>query len=253
MPRRPPIPTLIAHRGWPRRYPENTLIGAAAALAAGAQFIEVDVQLSADGVPVLYHDAELLRVSGREGRIHDLPLTAVRELEAWEPARFGERFRGTRIPTLAAFTELLLRYPDARAFVEIKADSLAHFDADRVAGAVLAALKFGRTQVIPISFAPEVLARVRVRSQFPVGWVLPAWNENTEQVARALAPEYLFCAARRLPLLKRRVWQGGWTWTAYVANTPAAALKLAARGMALVETDDIGAMLKSPKLRRRDD
>jgi glycerophosphoryl diester phosphodiesterase len=94
---------------------------------------------------------------------------------------------------------------------------------------------------------------VRVRSQLPVGWVLPRWNEETEKVARALAPEYLFCAARRLPLLKRRIWQGGWTWAAYVANTPATALKLAARGMALVETDDIGKLLEAPKLRPRKD
>lgn len=252
MPRKGPIPQLVAHRGWPRRYPENTLIGCAAALAAGAEFVEVDVQLSADAVPVLYHDAELLRVSGREGRIHDLSLADIRELEAWEPARFGERFRGTRIPTLAAFTELLLRYPDARAFVEVKAENLDRFSADRVAGVVLEALKFARTQVVPISFDTEILARVRLRSQLPVGWVLPRWNDDVEKNARALAPEYLFCAARRLPLTKRRIWQGGWAWAAYVVNTPAAALKLAARGMALVETDDIGTLLKSPKFRASD-
>jgi glycerophosphoryl diester phosphodiesterase len=246
------IPKLVAHRGWPRRYPENTLIAVAAALAGGAEFVEVDVQLSADGVPVLYHDADLLRVSGREGRIHELTLAEIRELEAWEPGRFGERFRGTRVPTLAAFTELLRRYPEARAFVEIKTENLATFGADRVAGAVLEALKFARGQTIPISFDTGILARVRLRSQLPIGWILPRWNKDTETIARGLAPEYLFCSARRLPLLKRRLWPGDWYWGAYVANTPAAALKLAARGMVLVETDDIGTLLAAPKLRPRD-
>jgi glycerophosphoryl diester phosphodiesterase len=56
MPRRPEI---IAHRGTPREHPENSLPGFERALALGVDGIELDVQLTADGVPVIHHDPEL--------------------------------------------------------------------------------------------------------------------------------------------------------------------------------------------------
>ena len=46
---------LIAHRGWAARYPENTVPAFRAALEAGARFVELDVQLSSDLVPVVFH------------------------------------------------------------------------------------------------------------------------------------------------------------------------------------------------------
>jgi glycerophosphoryl diester phosphodiesterase len=63
------VPELIAHRGWPRRHPENSLPGIEAALMAGAGYVEVDVQLSADRVPVLFHDAGLERLCGVPGPV----------------------------------------------------------------------------------------------------------------------------------------------------------------------------------------
>ena len=57
---------LVAHRGYPRRYPENTLLSLLAALEAGAEFVEFDVQMTADGVPVLLHDADLRRTGGAD-------------------------------------------------------------------------------------------------------------------------------------------------------------------------------------------
>ncbi|MGF1546037.1 MAG: glycerophosphodiester phosphodiesterase family protein, partial [Thiotrichales bacterium] len=53
---------LVAHRGYALRYPENTLPAIEAALAAGARYVEIDVQLSADQVPVLFHDRSLMRM-----------------------------------------------------------------------------------------------------------------------------------------------------------------------------------------------
>src|SRR5437763_15808492 len=58
-------PLRIAHRGMPRRERENTLPSFAAALAAGAQGIELDVHATADGVVVVHHDAVT-----REGMTH---------------------------------------------------------------------------------------------------------------------------------------------------------------------------------------
>ena len=61
------IPEHVAHRGYTRHYPENTLIGIEAAIQAGARYVEVDVQLAADKTPILFHDRNLKRVCGVQG------------------------------------------------------------------------------------------------------------------------------------------------------------------------------------------
>src|SRR6476620_5804061 len=61
--RMPARPEIIAHRGLPHEHPENSLEGFAAALALGVDAIELDVHLTADGVPVVHHDPTLGRPS----------------------------------------------------------------------------------------------------------------------------------------------------------------------------------------------
>ena len=60
-------PVLLAHRGWASRYPENSLVGIEAALVAGVACVEIDVQLSADHVPMVIHDLGLERTAGIAG------------------------------------------------------------------------------------------------------------------------------------------------------------------------------------------
>src|SRR5690349_22032690 len=68
--RLPKLPGLVAHRGWAAKFPENTVPAVAAALEAGATWAEVDVQLSSDGRPVLFHDRTLERMCGAAGAVH---------------------------------------------------------------------------------------------------------------------------------------------------------------------------------------
>ncbi len=100
-----PRPWVIAHRGHSAGYPENTLPAFDAALAAGCDGIETDVQLSADGEPLLFHDWVLNKAGRRGVRVEALELEALTRLDAggW----FHRRHRGTRIPTLDA---VLRRY-----------------------------------------------------------------------------------------------------------------------------------------------
>lgn len=89
----------MAHRGWSGKAPENTMTAIRLALAEPAiRGIEIDVQLSRDGVPVLIHDFTLERTTSGRGLVMDHTLEELRELDAgsW----FNERFAGERIPTL---------------------------------------------------------------------------------------------------------------------------------------------------------
>lgn len=78
---RPSEVQLIAHRGGRALAPENTLAAFRLAVAAGADWLEFDVQLSRDGVPVVFHDETLERAAGA-GRVNERTLAELRALDA---------------------------------------------------------------------------------------------------------------------------------------------------------------------------
>jgi glycerophosphoryl diester phosphodiesterase len=88
----------VAHRGAREIAPENTLAAFYAAGELGADGVEFDVQLTADGVPVVFHDRMLERVTDGSGPLFEQPLAALRELDAG--THFNPAFAGERIPTL---------------------------------------------------------------------------------------------------------------------------------------------------------
>lgn len=90
---------ILGHRGAPLAAPENTIAGFALALESGADGVELDVQLSADGVPVVIHDDTLQRTTGVTGRVADLswrrisgiraggePVPSLEQAAAWAAA-----------------------------------------------------------------------------------------------------------------------------------------------------------------------
>lgn len=89
---------IIAHRGASGELPENTLPAFAAALEAGADMCELDVQLSRDGAAVVIHDDTVERTTNGTGAVSTMTLAEIRNLDAG--VKFGAAFAGTRIPTL---------------------------------------------------------------------------------------------------------------------------------------------------------
>jgi glycerophosphoryl diester phosphodiesterase len=89
---------IIAHRGASGDFPENTLAAFRAAIDAGAQMCELDVQLSADGVAMVIHDDTVDRTTDGRGAVGAMSLAELQRLDAGR--RFGAAFAGERIPTL---------------------------------------------------------------------------------------------------------------------------------------------------------
>ena len=109
-------PWCIAHRGARDEAPENTITAFRRALAYPIDGIEFDVQLSADGVPVLYHDDTLAMVGGGDKQVSQL---AESELEWFDwGGWFHPNFSGEALPTLEDAFKMLPRCP--RMLVEIK-------------------------------------------------------------------------------------------------------------------------------------
>jgi glycerophosphoryl diester phosphodiesterase len=117
---------VIGHRGSSAEAPENTLPSFEAAVRRGADAIELDVRLTADGAPVVIHDATLDRTTDRSGPLAALTLAELRAVDAgWQftpdlgrthPYRGGD----ARVPTLG---EVLWAFPRLNILVEIKEPS----------------------------------------------------------------------------------------------------------------------------------
>jgi glycerophosphoryl diester phosphodiesterase len=118
-----PRPIPVGHRGASGELPENTLPAFARALEQGAQILETDVHPSAEGVPVIFHDATLERTSDGQGPIATQTLEALRALDAGHGfsldggVSFPFRGTGFGIPTL---DEAFAAFPNARFNIEIK-------------------------------------------------------------------------------------------------------------------------------------
>jgi glycerophosphoryl diester phosphodiesterase len=110
---------IVGHRGDRAEAPENTMVSLELAMDE-LDFVETDVQLSRDGVPVLFHDTTLERVTGERDTVGELDLAQLRRLDvgAW----YGDDYAGERMPTLDEFLEELATRETARALVELKAD-----------------------------------------------------------------------------------------------------------------------------------
>lgn len=227
---------LIAHRGHARHYPENTLVAFAAAVQAGARYIETDVQLSADGVPVLFHDRTLARVCAQPGAVHDYKAAELAQFAAAEPDRFGYRFARNKMATLAQFVELVAGAPAVTAFVEIKRVALERFGIARVLDAVAPVLAPIAARAILISFDRALLLAARAYPQPTwrgVGAVVDRWRERDPFAA--LAPDYLFCDVDGLPRFGRLHFGDAKTAIYEVADAKCAR-RLGRRGVELVET-----------------
>src|SRR3954447_15867557 len=103
-------PAVCGHRGASGHAPENTLVAFRRAKELGATWIEFDVQLSADGIPIILHDDTLERTTnlGQQLRPTELTLAQLKDLDAgsW----FSPEFAGEKIPTLE---EVLQEFGDS--------------------------------------------------------------------------------------------------------------------------------------------
>ena len=216
---------VIAHRGASASAPENTAASVRLAVRMGADGVECDVQLSKDGVPVVFHDDDLARLCGARG--------AVRSLTAAELARHRVRVagrRGTpdRILTLKQWLALLPRR--VMAVVELKRqESAAREAALAAAAARLLERRRGRVAVISFSsrlvaLASELLPRALVG---PVLDRAPRGGRRPASARPLVALERRLATPARVATLARA---GGrvWCWT---VDDPAEARRLARLGV----------------------
>jgi glycerophosphoryl diester phosphodiesterase len=162
-----PRPTIFAHRGASAYTPENTLAAFELAVLQKADAIELDVKLSSDQNVVVIHDQTVDRTTDGTGRVRDLPLAAMLELDAG--SHFDTAYKGEPIPTLSQVFETIGR----KIFINIEltnysssSDSLP----ERVAE--LTKIHGLADNVLFSSFHPNVLRRIhRLLPTVPIGFL----------------------------------------------------------------------------------
>jgi glycerophosphoryl diester phosphodiesterase len=126
-----PRPRVMAHRGASGEYPENTMPAFRAAVAAGVDYIELDVHCTRDGEVVVVHDDELSRVASDSRLIREMTMSELEAVDAafnfsGDGASWPFRGQGIRVPRLA---EVLQSWPGLRFVIEFKPPDTAIADA----------------------------------------------------------------------------------------------------------------------------
>ena len=187
------LPALIGHRGACAYAPENTLESLRTAAEMGAKWVEIDVKLTSDGVPILMHDDLLDRTTNGFGPVAERTLADLRDLEAgsW----FADSFSGIKIPTLEEAIDVLLEL-NLGLNLEIKACP-------------------GR-EVETAEATLDILSRVWDE---PDRLLLTSWSPVALETALDMAPEW----PRELPL-RMEDFEGNWQELADYVEAAAIAL-----------------------------
>jgi glycerophosphoryl diester phosphodiesterase len=224
----------IAHRGASGRAPENTHAAFAAALALGVDAIELDCQLSADGVPVVIHDETLERTTSGIGPVVAKRWDEIATLDAgaWR----GQAFAGERVPRLADVLAQLA----GRVVLNVEIKSARDVGVIEAPLVELVAAHDALGWVIFSSFHEAAVRNVRAVSADAALGIL--WDRRPAAGALVLADEL---RARCIVPSRRRVTPeliaaahardlGVWVWT---VNDPAEMRRLVAAGVDALFSD----------------
>jgi len=160
---------VVAHRGASSTHPENTLASFEAALALGAPVLELDVRLSADGIPVVLHDPDLSRTTDGSGWVHELAFEQIHAVNA------GTADRPERIPAFRTVLEAVSgRCGLAVEIKNIPGEPAYEYEREAIVEAAIAEVQASafRGPVLIISFNPRsIAASKRLTPTLPTGFL----------------------------------------------------------------------------------
>jgi glycerophosphoryl diester phosphodiesterase len=245
------LPTIIAHRGNAAEFPENTLPALESAVGLGVRHLEFDVQLTADRMPVLFHDADLRRVGGREDSVHDLTWSQLSEMPVGENSRFANRFASTCPTSLVEALDAITGWRDVTAFVEVKRSSLRRFGREPVLRRIAETVRPALDRCVLISFDLPSVRILKLMTGARIGLVLERYDEASLLEAQALQPEFLFCDIESIPQDASSLWAGPWDWAIYEVRDVQTAQRCRDFGARYVETMAVRTLLRGYEDSRR--
>ncbi len=218
----------IAHRGYSGVYPENTMPAFEAAIEAGADGVEFDVQFSRDGELVIMHDETVDRTTNGHGFVKDHTLAELKSLDA--SAAFKGRYGIVRVPTLEEYLERV-KDLDFLTNIELKTGI---FEYDGIETAVADLVRRYRLQdrVIISSFNHYSVLRAHAAApEIRCGFLTESWIVNAGAYTRSHGiecwhPHWASVTGETAAKLKAN----GIMINVWTVNEPAEALRLQSLG-----------------------
>lgn len=235
------LPVTVAHRGYSSVAPENTLAAVAAGMRTGAEYVEIDVHTTADGLPVVLHDQTVDRTTEGSGDVAVLPGAQVTALDAgsW----FSPAFAGQHLPTFAQVLDLL-ETGSSTLLLEIKGPETSA-EVERVVDMVVEAGLEDR--VVLQSFDVAALRSAREHApQIPRGLLRGSLDADPVAVAQGLGAVMYNPSATALlarPSVVADLNEAGIAVMPYTVNSAADWARLTEIGVDGVITDRAGAFI----------
>ncbi|WP_246116786.1 glycerophosphodiester phosphodiesterase [Denitrobaculum tricleocarpae] len=235
------LPRIMGHRGAAASAPENTLAGIRKAAAFGASWVEFDVKLTADRIPVLMHDDSLQRTTGDGRPAADVSLAEMKRLDAgsW----FAADFAGETVPTLKETLVLLLELGMA-ANIEIKPSPGEDAETVTRTIAVLEQVWPGSASTstpapLMSSFSLESLKTLQEQSpNLPRGYLIEELPEDWQAVAERLGCATIHHYAKAVTAAQvAETKAAGYGLAVYTVNDPDQARELIDWGIDCLITD----------------
>lgn len=227
-----------AHRGVSSLAPENTLAAFTKAAEIGCEWIEIDVQLSLDKIPVVIHDQCVSRCTNGNGMVAEMNIENLQSLDAgsW----FSEEFKHEKIPTLEQ-TLLLARDKNLKINIEIKIypEDDATLLCEQIRK-VIKQLHIEPTQLLFSSFDLSALKKMkRLLPEIPRGLLWKVMPNNgldllAEIDAFSVHCNYRFLTAQHASQIK----QTGYEIYCYTPNTPENVIEYWNWGVDMMITDN---------------
>lgn len=179
-----PQPPIIAHRGLSFYAPENTMIAFYKAIEQGWRWIECDVMLSHDRIPIVFHDEELARTTNGVGNPGEFSFSYLQTLDAgrW----FRSSFAGEKIPSLEQLLLFMQNHP-LQLNLEIKPLSGQEILTVEVVLALLKKYPHLRSRILFSSFSLLALQHLRrLDSTCLIGLLLHEWADSWQETCKDL-------------------------------------------------------------------
>jgi glycerophosphoryl diester phosphodiesterase len=222
---------ITAHRGASRDAPENTLVAIRAAAQHGADLVEIDVQRTKDGVVVVLHDADLMRIASDPRKVWQLDYADFADIDvgSWYDARFA----GERVPTLASALEEIRGR--TRLLIELKYNR----PDDELAMSVVNVIREAGMEADVVIMSLEAGSLIQVRElapEIPIGLTV---TQSIGDIVRLDVDFLAVSSSGFTPSLRDRAAATGKQVHVWTVNEPAEMIRFLAKGADNLITDEV--------------
>jgi len=188
----------VAHRGNCEHHIENTLESVESAINNGIKHIEIDVQLTQEGLPVVFHDNNLKVLLGIDKNMAETSYTRLSKTPL-QPRKVNPIKTDYFAPLLSQIVLLIKQHKNITLYVEVKNINFQYFSYQHVYKTLIKTLKPIINQVVIIGFSYRFLRLVKKNSSTPIAYVLPSWQQYSSKMLKNLQPEIIFTDITIIP------------------------------------------------------